>query len=498
VNDIENRLRDAYRGATDTVRPDAIPGLGERSTLVVPSAHWWARGTLHRLMVPLTAAAAVALIGVLTAVVVPRALRDARDEARNHGSGAVARLTGDPATHFLIALPVGGAASYLSIRSAITGAVVATLAPPPGWFFGPVATRDGRTYVVGLKRAGHCGTWLRHFAISRTGQPSWLARFVPGYARLEDIEKLAISRDDRTVALAGTRCPIPGGKAGAGPGKADLGVMVTTQTSKTSFTTRGSVWPVSSGILVNSLSLTADGRQLEFSTDLTSRFPSDIFMLPTDAPGGIAGEQRSRVIVKAASFGAQTAISSSVMSPDGRTIYFTTEQTGRTFNGRWALRAVDVVSGRSRLITEKAGSGVHIVASPSTRELIAFVRALPTQVATPSPTSPPSPSSSPSAPTPVPSASPTATPVMASPVPSVSPSAPSGSPSPVPSRSPSAVPSVSPSPIPSASPALTPQAAPTLDAAFEPFDVIRIQLPGGRVRYLNPVPWDAASFFYVW
>jgi cell division septation protein DedD len=515
VNDIENRLRDAYRGATDTVRPEAIRSLGDHATFVAPSARWWERGALHRLMVPLTAAAAVVVIGVVAAVVVPRALRDARDEARNQRSGVVTRLTGDPATHFLVGLPVSGPASYLSIRSAITGAAMATIAPPPGWFFGPVATTDGRSYVVAVMRTGHCGTWLRRFTISRTGMPTWLAGSEPRHVRWADIEKLAISADGRTIALAGIACPGPGAKVASWPGKAGLGVMVTKQTSKTSFTTTGRFWPVSSGILVNSISLTADGRQLEFSTDLTARFPSDIFVLPTDAPAGIAGEQHSRVIVKAARFGARTAITSSVMTPDGRTIYFTTRQTGREFNGRWALRAIDVPSGRSRLVTERPGFAAHIVVSPSGRELFAFLRAVPTPVApppapSPMPSSSATPTATPSAPSPIPSSSatPTAIPSAPSPIPSSSaaPTAIPSAPSPVPSAVQSAPPSSpvprsptgAPSPIPSVSPATVPQAAPTPQAAFGPFAVIRIQLPGGPIRYLDPVPWEVGNFFFVW
>jgi hypothetical protein len=40
--------------------------------------------------------------------------------------------------------------------------------------------------------------------------------------------------------------------------------------------------------------------------------------------------------------------------------------------------------------------------------------------------------------------------------------------------------------------------SPALDAFLQPFDVIRIQVPGGRVSYLNSAPWDVPGFYYVW
>jgi hypothetical protein len=501
VNDIETRLRDAYRGATDTVRPEAIRGLGEHTTVISPSARWWTRGALHRLMVPLTAAAAVLVVGVAAAVVVPNALRGARSEARN----ATAPLAGNPATHFLVGL-ADSTANYLSVRSAITGAAVATLEPPAGRFFGPAATGDGVSYVVAVAKAGTCGTWLYRFTISRTGQPSRLTPYSASYVS-ESIEDLALSRNGRTLAFSALMCARGPGGVHLVAGRAELGLFSTKVTSKASYTTTVTYAPVRRGEVVNSLSLTADGRQFEYSTDMTTRSPSDIYVVSTKGAQRGTG-QRGRVLLNAARFGAGTAISDSVMTPDGSTIYFATYRTGQAFVGRWALRAVDVASGQSRLITEKPGFGVHIVASPSARELIAFVQATrpqpPEPIGTPSPSPwPPSPSGSPS---PVPSVSPSSSPAPTatpsdspSPVPTVSPSSPepspSGSPTPVPSVSPSS----SPSPVPSA-PTSTPSAtaAATLDAAAEPFEVIRIQLPGGAIRYLNPAPWDVPGFFYSW
>jgi hypothetical protein len=449
VNDIEDRLRDAYRSATDTVRPEAIRSLGERATWISRSSSWWAPGTLQRLMVPLTAAAAVVVVGVVAAVVVPNALHDVRNQGKNQGSGAVTPIAGDPATHFLVGLAEGNG-SYLSIRSAITGAAVATIAPPAGGTIGTAATGNGISYVVAVW-GSNCGSRLYRFTISRTGKPSVLTAFTPHYLH-EMIEQLAVSRNGRTLAFAAQKCVTT-----HGPVPADLGVidLATRQLKE---------WSVPGQADLNPLSLTADGRLLEYSIDLTKLFPSAIYMLPTRAAQGTAAE-RSRLVVRGSRFGASAEINSAVMTPDGATIYFSTNTTGRAYNNRWELRKVSVKTGKTRLIAERHGFPEHFVANPSVSELIAFVQAL-------SPP-PPSPSGTPS--------------------PSPSNLGPTVTPTPVPSGTPS-----SPTPVPSVPRLDAPRAMATLDAASVTFEVIRIQVPGGHIRYLNPAPWDVLGFYYVW
>ena len=74
MNSIEDRLRDAYRGAAESVDPDTIRQLHERSATISPLATRPDSRLHRRLMIPLAAASAVALIAVVTAVIIPAAL----------------------------------------------------------------------------------------------------------------------------------------------------------------------------------------------------------------------------------------------------------------------------------------------------------------------------------------------------------------------------------------------------------------------------------------
>jgi YVTN family beta-propeller protein len=65
VNTIEDRLRDAYRAATDTIRPDTIPALPERATRPKRSKTRPRAGVL----IPLAAAAAVVAVAAVIPVV---------------------------------------------------------------------------------------------------------------------------------------------------------------------------------------------------------------------------------------------------------------------------------------------------------------------------------------------------------------------------------------------------------------------------------------------
>jgi DNA-binding beta-propeller fold protein YncE len=66
VNTIEDRLRDAYRAATQTIRPETIPALPERATRAKRSK---IRSRRVRVLVPLAAAAAVVAVAAAIAAV---------------------------------------------------------------------------------------------------------------------------------------------------------------------------------------------------------------------------------------------------------------------------------------------------------------------------------------------------------------------------------------------------------------------------------------------
>src|SRR5260370_14306902 len=159
---LEDRLRDAYRGAADTVTPGSIRGLDEpvtpRSRPDRPGTRW-VRGVL----VPLAAAAAVTVIAVLAAVVLPQG------SAQNQNQPSLGPASpADP--KFLIHDSTG--TSPLSVRNAATGAAVARITVPtaPGSHVGrtyvtSVATGNGHTYLVAAYR-NPCRSWLYQFQLN--------------------------------------------------------------------------------------------------------------------------------------------------------------------------------------------------------------------------------------------------------------------------------------------------------------------------------------------
>jgi len=151
---------------------------------------------LHRrLMVPLAAASAVALVAVVTAVVIPAAL-----DAARHGPQAGA----GPAGRYVVQLGSGSQAS-LTVRSLRTAAAIATVAAPkPGMRFTDVASGDGRSYVAVLSRVGACRSWLYKFQLGNSGHPTALTAL---RVSTRYVTRAALSKDSRTLALATQQCP---------------------------------------------------------------------------------------------------------------------------------------------------------------------------------------------------------------------------------------------------------------------------------------------------
>ncbi len=196
MSSIEDQLRDAYRGAAETVSPDTIRQLDERSVTILAPGRRSARSASRRLMIPLSAAAAVALVAILT-VVVPRALAGGQHTAHHHQSPTSSSAS--PAGRFLVAVN-GSRATALTVRNAITGARVATVATPVrGMLFSGLATGDGRRYVAELLRPGTCRTWLYQFRLGAAGRPGPVTPYaLPRLGQL--LLSIAVSKDTGTFA----------------------------------------------------------------------------------------------------------------------------------------------------------------------------------------------------------------------------------------------------------------------------------------------------------
>jgi hypothetical protein len=363
VSRIEERLREAFNADTQTIRPGTIRDLDDlaagRSRPAGRKAHRRAR-----FVVPLTAAAAVSVVAVVMALVVPRLLPGQRQHGlasvRSPGHSRSAPAATVPYAEFFVALTGDG--TSLGVGNATTGAMVARVMPPrPGLDFSGLAAGNGHTFVATLWRAadGSCKTWLYRFTLNDKGQPSALTPFAALPETSQLLGGLALSQNGQKLAYLTTGCP--------GSSVAYLAVMsiATGQTRQ---------WAVPERNSTGSLSLTANGKLLAYGAGLIKFVTSAESVLPTDSAAGTAAE-RSRLVAKAAQFGSSAEINSGVITPDGAALYFTTNLTGSALanegsHERWQLRVTDLATGQSHAVTSFAGFTGSVSADPSGRYLL--------------------------------------------------------------------------------------------------------------------------------
>ena len=345
---LEDRLRDAYRGAADTVTPGTIRDLGEPIPQQgAPTARW------RRMLLPLAAAAAVTAIAVLASVL-PKASGQDQDQ-----HGQVAGPAGGPT--FLIADTRG--ISPLEVRSAATGALVAMVGLPtePGsqvptgvpaddgrTYIGSVATADGYHYLVSLYRLKGCRSWLYQFQLNGRGQPSAVTPFAVLPTLAAQLYGLEVSRDGQVIAYATVAC------MGSRPQPSYV-ALTSTRTGQTKR------WSTPAGNSVDNVSLTANGAVLYYSLQLG---PSVVRAIPTSAAPGVAAD-RGRTVVQAAQFGPTDWVSFAAISPGGGTLYFTTYPEGIRGPGTGQVRALILVTGRSRVVYAPAGQPGLVTADPA-------------------------------------------------------------------------------------------------------------------------------------
>jgi hypothetical protein len=128
VNRLEERLRDAFGAAAETVQPDAVGGLRARRPM-----------TRARRLAPLAAATAVAVIVVGAAVSVPPLLSDGHGRSSATGTGvdamvAVPRVTGMSAKQAASVLKAAGlhASVMRQAGSSVLAGLVITQTPAAG------------------------------------------------------------------------------------------------------------------------------------------------------------------------------------------------------------------------------------------------------------------------------------------------------------------------------------------------------------------------------
>jgi hypothetical protein len=369
VSRLEERLRETYRGEARTVTPESIRRLGaaieaqaqaeaqaQRPARTGRSRPPRRRSRWVRWLAPLAAAAAVAVIVIVAAVTVPRGPAPAQPAATGKPT-AKPTGTASPAPSVTpTAGPAVGAPKFLiddatgmpplQVRNATTGALVAHVALPKAYpggdsrtFIGAVATGNGRDYIV-AEYANPCRSWLYQFRLDSAGHPSAVTPFAPLRTVPSELYELAVSANGQMAGFTTTACQ------GAKAQPNYVGVI----DIATGHTTR---WTTPSRNSVDAVSLTADGKQLCYSLQLDA---SVARVIPTSAAPGIAAGI-GRTVVRA---GAGRWVALAQISADGSEVYYAdyTEATAgndKPMTGQ--IRAMDLATGRSRLLYTPKGNG---------------------------------------------------------------------------------------------------------------------------------------------
>jgi hypothetical protein len=305
MNDLEDRLRDAYRAAAATLRPEAIRDL--HVAVALPAARRQPRLRLPKwgrdVLIPLSAAVAVAALVVAMAAVVP------------HLGGTGARPAGGAAGS-MPEFTVVTADSTLRVVQTTTGQLAGQVTAPAHQQFVAVAgTAGDRTFWVLADPAPQtdCATFLYKLRLSDGGQPSALAPLaVPALTDSWPNAAFAVSADGSTAAVSADTC---GNQRAFG--YVDLVDLGTGHLIRRWSYTKAENDPID-------LSLSAGGSRLALTTDLNG--PSvagvpvtGVRVLNTSAASGTE-DSASRVVIHKPQ-GVYAAVDAAAISPDGGTLY---------------------------------------------------------------------------------------------------------------------------------------------------------------------------------
>jgi len=340
VNTLEDRLRDAYRAAAETVRPEEILS----GAILSPPDHARRRArrtgragpgaSRRRVLMPLAAAAAVLAVVATVAVLLPRAV-PGLGRGRSADGRTTPTLLTTPA--YFVELNWSQHPSMF-VASATTGAQGARISLPfPSTDLTSVATGDGQTFVVAATAPGSSSTSLYRFSLAANGTPSPMTPFTKVTGQISDPWDMAVSANGEFIAyrtmttdeVATPRRPQHG----------YLAVLdtVTGQTKQWTFHTAAYGFMTGTG----NVSISASGSVVGFGNEVVDT---------SAAPGSLAA--RGRVVATDGEFGPSTIVGSLNVSPDGRTTYFATFRTAndKPVWSSWQLRAFDLATGQTRLI----------------------------------------------------------------------------------------------------------------------------------------------------
>jgi hypothetical protein len=350
VNTLEDRLRDAYRAAAETVKPETI----RLSAVPSPPDRDRRRPRHGRLVIPLAAAAAVIAVAATVAVLLPRTAPglDGRKSAGGQPPPALLTTPG-----YLVALN-WMVRPYMFVVNATTGIQRARITLPfPAGDLKSVATGDGQTFVVAASEPGLCRTSLYRFSLGADGTPTALTGFatVPGIVQTP--WAMAVSGSGQVVAYDALACGQRsmrqlarsgglGQLARAGYPQQGFVAVVNTETGQTkrwTFETSVNSRTQASG----NVSISADGRVVGFGNQVIDA---------DAAPGSLAAH--SRVVATGGEFGRSAILGGLNVSPDGAAAYFATFKiaNNKPLWGSWQLRAFYLATGQTRLVRSFPGT----------------------------------------------------------------------------------------------------------------------------------------------
>jgi hypothetical protein len=274
----------------------------------------------RRVLIPLAAAAAVAVVAAGIAAAGPL-LRAGSEPAGSRPAGPARPLA---VPRFFVDAPNSVSPpsdTALRVYATATGGLVASIQPPHGRIFTEVAAVSADTFVAAAStESGRCSAALYEFRLGSGGVPGPLRSLgvtVPG--NFVQWNVLASARNGQSVAYATglPGCAYPARSAGdAVFNNGEIG-LVNLATGKTR------VW-TTTGAFTTSLGLSADGRSLVFTQWVLGHGSSangESHLLPAGAPAGSA-DQRSRIVSEPVGWAALNA--------HGTTVYACRVSAGRT------------------------------------------------------------------------------------------------------------------------------------------------------------------------
>jgi hypothetical protein len=348
VNTLEDRLRDAYRAAAETVRPEALPpnaplsrgGRGRRQASMTGWPHH-GRSRL-RLLIPAAAAVAVIAVAVTVSALLPRAVPSIRGRGPASSQPSAPAILSTPG--YFVALN-WTQHPYMFVVNATTGAQGARISLPfPATDLDSVATGDGQTFVVAASPAHSCSTSLYRFSLGADGTVSAMTLFTKVTGVIGDPWSMAVSSTSQVIAYDTLACgPPPRSLAQRNNETGYLSVLNTATGQTKQWTFKNTM---STGSGTGNVSISADGGVVGFRNTV----------LDTDAaPGTLAA--RSRVVATPGEFGPSVIPGGLNIAPDGQTAYFDTFRIAgnKPVWGSSAIRVLDLATWQTRPVRMFAG-----------------------------------------------------------------------------------------------------------------------------------------------